>query len=89
MIQGFSDETTKALWERKPNRRIPVELQNQAFKRLSYLNAAIRIADLYLPPSNHFHSVGKRFAIRLNKQWRITFAWLPTGPTEVLFEDYH
>ena len=89
MIQSFADETTNALWARHPVRRIPVELQDQAFKRLSYLNAATRIEDLYQPPSNHFHAIGKRFAIRVNKPWRITFVWTPSGPTEVLFEDYH
>lgn len=89
MIQSFSDETTKALWARIPLRRIPVELQNQAHKRLRYLNAAVRIEDLYIPPSNHFHAVGKRFAISVNKQWRITFSWTPAGPSEVQFEDYH
>jgi len=89
MIQGFADETTRALWHRRPVRRIPVGLQDQAFKRLSYLNAAARIEDLYQPPSNHFHSVGKRFAIRVNRQWRISFLWTSTGPSDVRFEDYH
>ena len=89
MIQGFADDTTKALWERQPVRRIPVELQNQAFKRLSYLNAAVNIEDLYAPPSNHFHAVGKRFVLRVNLQWRLTFAWTPNGPADVRFEDYH
>lgn len=89
MILGFADETTRQIWTGDPVRRIPVELQRQALKRLGYLNAAKRIDDLHQPPSNHFHAVGKRYAIRVNAQWRITFAWTDAGPNEVLFEDYH
>jgi proteic killer suppression protein len=89
MIQGFADATTEALFEKKPVRKIPVELATQAARRLAYLHAATRIEDLYQPPSNGFHKVGKRFAIKVNAQWRITFSWTPSGPADVLFEDYH
>jgi len=89
VIQSFAGDTTRQIWEGIPVRRIPAELQLQARKRLSYLNAATRIEDLYIPPSNHFHAVGKRYAIRVNRQWRITFNWSDSGPSEVLFEDYH
>ena len=89
MIQSFHDDTTKALFDRKQVRKIPAELAAQAARRLAYLDAAMRIEDLYVPPSNHFHRVGKRFAISVNKQWRITFDWAPSGPSEVRFEDYH
>jgi proteic killer suppression protein len=88
MIQRFADATIEQLWKGQPIRRIPLDLQRQALKRLGYLHAAKRIEDLYQPPSNHFHAVGKRFAIRVNLQWRITFVWTDAGPTEVLFEDY-
>lgn len=89
MILGFADENTRRIWAGELVRRIPHDLQRQALKRLGYLNAATRIEDLYQPPSNHFHSVGKRFAIRVNLQWRITFDWTDQGPAKVLFEDYH
>jgi toxin HigB-1 len=89
MIQSFSDDLTKQLFDRIHVRRLPAPLQQQAYKRLSYLNAAKRLEDLYIPPSNHFHSVGDRFSIRVNMQWRITFRWTESGPMEVRFEDYH
>ncbi len=89
MIQSFADETTRQIWEGISDRRIPTELKKQAQKRMRYLNAATRIEDLYIPPSNHFHAVGKRFALRVNMQWRITFTWAQSGPADVLFEDYH
>jgi proteic killer suppression protein len=89
VIQSFADEQTEQLFRRIPVRRVPPALQQQAYKRLSYVNAAKRIEDLYIPPSNHFHAVGNRFALRVNLQWRITFIWSDTGPSDVLFEDYH
>lgn len=89
MIQSFADETTALLWKGVPVRRVATDLLRQSLKRLGYLNAAKRLEDLYSPPSNHFHAVGKRFAIRVNLQWRITFTWTDAGPTDVLFEDYH
>jgi toxin HigB-1 len=89
VIHSFADETTELLWKGIPVKRIPAELQRQALKRLGYLNAATDIEDLYIPPSNGFHRVGKRYAIKVNKQWRITFNWSERGPDQVLFEDYH
>ncbi len=89
VILSFTGDTTRQIWEGIPVRRVPAELQQQARKRLSYLNAATRIEDLYIPPSNHFHAVGRRYAIRVNRQWRITFNWSDSGPSEVLLEDYH
>lgn len=89
MIQSFADDPTKQIWEGKSVRRIPADLQRQALKRLTFLNLAKRLEDLYIPPSNHFHAVGDRYAIRVNLQWRITFGWSEAGPVAVCFEDYH
>ena len=91
MIQSFADETTRLLAEGKAVRKIPPALQRQANKRLSFLTLAKRIEDLYVPPSNQFHALAgsDRYAISVNNQWRITFTWSPSGPGDVLFEDYH
>jgi proteic killer suppression protein len=91
MLQSFSDVTTKQIWKGQAVRRIPTDLQRQALKRLTYLNAAKRLEDLYQPPSNRFHALKGtgRYSISVNMQWRITFTWTEAGPSEVLFEDYH
>jgi toxin HigB-1 len=91
MIQSFADERTEQIWKGVAVRRLPADLQRQALKRLGYLHAATRLDDLYQPPSNHFHVLAgsRRYAIRVNLQWRITFAWTEAGPSDVLFEDYH
>jgi len=54
-------------------------LAQKARRRLELLNAVQRIEDLYFPPSNQFHVLEgfnlKRYAIWVNKQWRISFVW--------------
>ena len=91
MIQSYADEITEHLANGHFVRKLPVELQRQALKRLNFLKLARRVEELYMPPSNHFHALGDqgRYAIRVNMQWRITFRWSDAGPTDVLFEDYH
>lgn len=91
MIQSFADETTEQIWKGVFVRRIDHDLQRQALKRLGYLNLAKKIKDLYIPPSNKFHRLEgtARYAVSVNKQWRITFRWTDAGPEDVKFEDYH
>ena len=68
MIQSFADEITEHLASGRFVRKLPGELQRQALKQLNFLKLAQRIEDLYIPPSNHFHSLGNqgRYAIRVN-----------------------
>lgn len=55
------------------------KLTQKVRRRLELLNAAQRIEDLYFPPSNQLHALEgfepKRYAIWINKQWRISFIW--------------
>lgn len=91
MLQSFADVITEQIWKGQAIRRIPADLQRQALKRLTYLNAAKRLEDLYQPPSNRFHALQGtgRYSLSVNMQWRITFTWTEAGPAEVRFEDYH
>jgi proteic killer suppression protein len=59
----------------------------------SWLNAAMTLNDLRVPPSNHLEELqgdktGKH-SIRVNDQFRICFAWTPAGPMDIEFTDYH
>jgi proteic killer suppression protein len=91
MILSFADELTLQIWQGNPIRRLPDNLQRQTLKRLTYLNSAECIEELYQPPSNHFHALQgtPRYCIRVNKQWRLSFAWSGRGPEHVRLEDYH
>lgn len=56
------------------------------------LNAAARLEDLQMPPSNNLEALkGDRqgyHSIRINQQWRVVFRW-ESGAHEVEIVDYH
>lgn len=61
--------------------------------RLGQLNAAMRLEDLRLPPSNRLEPLkGKRagqHSIRVNEQWRICFRFADGDAFDVEITDYH
>ena len=61
--------------------------------RLRQLDAATRIEDLRLPPSNRLEALkGDRIgqhSIRVNDQWRVCFRWRDGNASEVEIVDYH
>jgi len=67
--------------------------ERPARRRLLYLNQAIVLDDLRIPPSNHLEALkGDRkgqFSIRINKQWRICFSWQDGYAFDVEITDYH
>jgi len=67
--------------------------ERQARRRLLYLNQAVSLDDLCVPPSNHLEALsGNRkgqFSIRINKQWRICFRWDDGAACNVEIVDYH
>jgi len=94
MIVNFRDEKTEKLFNGELISKINNKLAKKARRRLEFLNAAQRIEDLYFPPSNNFHALEgfnpKRYAIWVDKQWRISFVWEPdNNADDVYFEDYH
>jgi len=67
--------------------------ERQARRRLLYLNQAIVLDDLRIPPSNHLKALKgdrkRQFSIRINKQWRICFSWQDGHAFDVEITDYH
>ena len=67
----------------------------QAENRLAILNAAPSLDALRQLPGNRLEALrGSRagqYSIRINRQWRICFAWPAdsAGPTDVEIVDYH
>ena len=61
--------------------------------KLNALDAAVKIEDLRLPPSNRLEALrGKRhgqWSIRINDQWRICFSWEAGKAQSVEIVDYH
>jgi toxin HigB-1 len=94
MIRSYRERDTQHFAE---GRRVPhfEPFRQQAEKRLRILEAATGLRDLAQLPSNRFEALaGDRegqYSIRINKQWRICFAWPSTsdGPEHVEIVDYH
>ena len=61
--------------------------------RLVQLEAATRLADLRLPPSNRLEALrGDRagwWSIRINDQWRVCFRFQNGDAFDVEITDYH
>ena len=75
------------------SRYLPIQIQAVARRKLRMLNAAQRLDDLRIPPSNRLEILrGKRsgqYSIRINNQWRICFVWRNGQCASVEIVDYH
>lgn len=93
MIRTFADRRTAALFIGKPIKGVPSDVAVRAKMKLDLLNAAATLEFLRSPPSNHLEIlVGDRagqHSIRVNRQWRICFAWADGDAFDVEFCDYH
>ncbi len=93
MIRSFYDRRTEALFRAGTYRGVPESLSRRAGKQLDRLDAAARLEDLYFPRSSRFERLSgynpPRYAIRINRQFRITFGWDEGDAMDALFEDYH
>lgn len=93
MIVSFADKRTEEIFEGRRVRRIDEELQRKALRRLRYIDAAERIEDLRVPPSNKLEKkkgdLKDYYAIWVNTQWRIIFKWIDGSAHDVELIDYH
>ena len=93
MISTFRDRDTQAVFERRPVRRLPADIQRQAQRKLTMLNNAVDLNDLRVPPGNHLEALsGDRagqHSIRINRQWRVCFVWADGDARQVEITDYH
>ena len=68
-------------------------LERIARRKLLYLNRAVRLEDLRIPPGNQLEALkGDRagtYSIRINDQWRICFSWKGGDAHDVEIVDYH
>ncbi|MHB2019530.1 MAG: type II toxin-antitoxin system RelE/ParE family toxin [Candidatus Xenobia bacterium] len=78
MIRSFRDADTEQLWLTRTSRRFR-QIQAQALRKLTMLDAATTLDDLRSPPGNRLEALkGDRegqHSIRINDQWRICFVW--------------
>ena len=93
MIRGFADKETERIWQGVVSRRLPIELQTVARRKLRMLNNARRLDDLRIPPANRLEALkGERrgqYRIRINSQWRICYRWNGSDASNVEIVDHH
>ena len=74
------------------SRRLPADMLRRALRKLEYIDLAVQLDDLRVPPSNRLHVGGDRqgqYAISVNDQWRICFRYTDGDAYDVETTDYH
>ncbi len=93
MIKSFKDKETEKVYSREGSRKLPVDIQQVALRKLRMINNAKNVNDLRIPPANNLEKLkGDRegqLSIRINDQWRVCFKWRDGDAHEVEIADYH
>ncbi len=93
MIRSFKDKETEFLYVTGRSKKFSLAVCKVGIRKLDYLNAAVRIEDLRIPPGNRLEALkgeyeGK-YSIRINDQFRIVFRFVDTDAFDVEIVDYH
>lgn len=93
MIKSFADSETEHLYIAGKSRKHPPAVCKMGIRKLDYLNAAVRLDDLLVPPGNRLEALkgdhkGK-YSIRINDQYRIVFSIRDGDAYDVQITDYH
>ncbi len=93
MIKSFKDNFTKSVWYRRKVKRFPGDIFKAARRKLGFLEDAVDLNDLRIPPGNRLEVLkGDRagqHSIRINDQWRVCFRWSDGNAFDVEITDYH
>jgi proteic killer suppression protein len=92
VIRSFGDKRTAALFGDRVVRDFQ-GIARRAKRKLEAINAASRISDFAVPPSNRLEKLRGGlegfYSIRINDQWRVIFRWSDGDAAEVQIVDYH
>jgi len=93
MILTFGCKETEKVAQGRASRKLPIEIQRIAARKLKLLNDSAELNDLRVPPANRLEALkGRRkgqHSIRINDQWRICFRWDKGNASDVEIVDYH
>ncbi len=93
MIQSFKCKETKKIFNREFSKKLPLDIQREALKKLVMLDASVTLDDLKIPPANRLEKLsGDRkgqYSIRINRQYRICFRHIEHHVYDVEIVDYH
>ena len=92
-ILGFADKETEKIFHEQFSRKLPHDIQATALRKLIYIDNALSLNDLRVPPGNRLEQLhGDRegqYSIRINEQFRICFTVRLNGFDDVEISDYH
>lgn len=92
MIQSFKCKDTEKFFMGKSVAKF-LAIERVAARKLVFLNAAIHLNDLKIPPANQLEAlIGNRkgqHSIRINDQYRLCFVWKDGDAYDVEIVDYH
>ena len=97
MIMSFKNRGTEDVFNgnvsKAAQRTCPAALWEVASRKLDQLDSSSSLKDLRVPPGNRLERLrGARdgqYSVRINRRYRICFAWSRSGPIEVEIVDYH
>jgi toxin HigB-1 len=93
VIESFESKETEKIFLGQLSKKLPLEIQHTARRKLLYLDSANDLQDLQAPPGNKLEKLkGDRagqYSIRINDQWRICFEWFGNKARNVEIVDYH
>jgi proteic killer suppression protein len=91
VIKSFRSNALRRFWLKGEIRRIDARHVDKVRRQLAVLDHATSPEDMNLP-GWRFHKLhGARWAVWVDQNWRLTFAWSEEGPdaVDVDYEDYH
>jgi toxin HigB-1 len=93
MIKSFRDGLTESIWQRQRTKGFPGDLYKIARRKLGFLEDAVELEDLRIPPGNRLEAMrgegSGQYSIRINDQWRVCFRWENGNAFDVEVTDYH
>jgi proteic killer suppression protein len=93
VIKTFADQRTKDLHDTGRARRCPPDVAARAVRKLEYVDLAVCLDDLKVPPGNRLHALGGnrkgQYSISINDQWRVCFRFVDGDAYDVEVCDYH
>jgi proteic killer suppression protein len=93
VIESFACKRTALVSLGECPRGFATDIAVVARRKLRMLDAAKRLEDLRIPPSNRLEALkGDRrgqHSVRINDRWRLCFVWQDGGAWDVEIVDYH
>jgi proteic killer suppression protein len=92
VIKSFKAPDTERLFNDERVKRWQA-IEGMARRKLIMVHVASKLDDLKVPPGNRLHRLHAdregQYAIRINDQYRVCFAWRDGNAYDVEITDYH